>query len=194
MFERQRLLLLPELAVERLLHLRHVDPEQVREHAVVDHVAHETPQLARRDTRPRRSCRTAPGRRSGRSGARRASSARRRRPRRRPRASARLPSPSRDSAQRRGRFPSCGRCSRACWRGWCTTSAGPRCSTGTGSCPTPGSPIWKMERIRIRLAVWLPEPLTVATWMLKSLTARCRAGASARGVAREICRCHCVRS
>jgi hypothetical protein len=29
-----------------------------------------------------------------------------------------------------------------------------------------------MERIRTRFAVWLPEPLTVATWMLKSLTTR----------------------
>src|SRR5437660_8630271 len=26
-----------------------------------------------------------------------------------------------------------------------------------------------MERIRTELAVWLPEPFTVATWMLKSL-------------------------
>ena len=46
--------------------------------------------------------------------------------------------------------------------------------------PETGMPIWKIERISIRLAVWLPEPLTVATWMLKSLTARCRAGAFAR--------------
>ena len=38
--------------------------------------------------------------------------------------------------------------------------------------PETGTPIWKMERIRIMLAVWLPDPLTVATWMLKSLTAR----------------------
>ena len=29
--------------------------------------------------------------------------------------------------------------------------------------PETGMPIWKIERIRIRLAVWLPEPLTVAT-------------------------------
>src|SRR4051812_10498784 len=36
--------------------------------------------------------------------------------------------------------------------------------------PDTGMPIWKMERRRTRLAVWLPEPLTVATWMLKSLT------------------------
>ena len=38
--------------------------------------------------------------------------------------------------------------------------------------PDTGTPIWKMERSRTRLAVWLPEPLTVATWMLKSLTTR----------------------
>ena len=38
--------------------------------------------------------------------------------------------------------------------------------------PDTGTPIWKMERSRTRLAVWLPDPLTVATWMLKSLTTR----------------------
>ena len=138
--KRQGLLLLPELAVERLLHLRHLDPEQVREHAVVDHVAHETPQPrvgthGRHDLveRHRVKGQVGPERL-------RASSARRRRALRRTRASARPPSPSPDSARRRGRFPSCGRCTRACWRGWCTTWAGPRCSTGTGSCPTPGCP------------------------------------------------------
>ena len=36
--------------------------------------------------------------------------------------------------------------------------------------PDTGTPIWKIERSRTRLAVWLPDPLTVATWMLKSLT------------------------
>ena len=36
--------------------------------------------------------------------------------------------------------------------------------------PETGMPIWKMDRSRTRFAVWLPEPLTVATWMLKSLT------------------------
>jgi hypothetical protein len=35
--------------------------------------------------------------------------------------------------------------------------------------PDTGTPIWKMERSSTRLAVWLPDPLTVATWMLKSL-------------------------
>ena len=35
--------------------------------------------------------------------------------------------------------------------------------------PETGMPIWKMERIRTVLAVWLPDPFTVATWMLKSL-------------------------
>ena len=38
--------------------------------------------------------------------------------------------------------------------------------------PDTGTPIWKIERSRTRLAVWLPDPLTVATWMLKSLTMR----------------------
>src|SRR3954467_7076028 len=38
--------------------------------------------------------------------------------------------------------------------------------------PDTGMPIWNSERSRTRLAVWLPEPLTVATWMLKSLTIR----------------------
>jgi len=36
--------------------------------------------------------------------------------------------------------------------------------------PDTGMPIWKSERIRTVLAVWLPDPFTVATWMLKSLT------------------------
>src|SRR5262245_4430926 len=36
--------------------------------------------------------------------------------------------------------------------------------------PLTGIPIWKMARSRMVLAVWLPEPLTVATVMLKSLT------------------------
>src|SRR6185503_10317657 len=38
--------------------------------------------------------------------------------------------------------------------------------------PPTGTPIWKMDRRRTRLAVWLPDPLTVATWMAKSLTMR----------------------
>jgi hypothetical protein len=29
--------------------------------------------------------------------------------------------------------------------------------------PLHGTPIWKMERISMLFAVWLPEPLTVAT-------------------------------
>src|SRR4029450_12430956 len=43
--ERDRLLLLPELLPKRLLHLPHVDGEQARQHAVVNHVAHEAAQL-----------------------------------------------------------------------------------------------------------------------------------------------------
>src|SRR5579872_1501630 len=39
--------------------------------------------------------------------------------------------------------------------------------------PDTGTPISRIDRRRTRFAVWLPEPLTVATWMLKSLTTRC---------------------
>ena len=35
--------------------------------------------------------------------------------------------------------------------------------------PLTGMPIWKIARSSTVLAVWLPEPLTVATSMLKSL-------------------------
>src|SRR5450759_1183963 len=30
-------------------------------------------------------------------------------------------------------------------------------------------PIWKLALVKTRLAVWLPEPLTVAAWMVRSL-------------------------
>src|SRR5262245_19716569 len=36
--------------------------------------------------------------------------------------------------------------------------------------PLTGIPIWKIARNRTMLAVWLPDPLTVATCRLKSLT------------------------
>src|SRR5450631_540540 len=36
--------------------------------------------------------------------------------------------------------------------------------------PETGTPIWKMVRSRTVLALCDPEPFTVATWMLKSLT------------------------
>ena len=36
--------------------------------------------------------------------------------------------------------------------------------------PVTGTPIWKMVRMRTMLAVWEPEPLTVATSMEKSFT------------------------
>src|SRR6476659_7846462 len=36
--------------------------------------------------------------------------------------------------------------------------------------PETGTPIWKMARRRVVFAVWLPDPFTVATWMLKLLT------------------------
>ncbi len=44
--------------------------------------------------------------------------------------------------------------------------------------PETGIPIWNSDRMRIRLAVWLPEPLTVATWMLNSLIVRPVVGAA----------------
>src|SRR5215471_1801165 len=34
--------------------------------------------------------------------------------------------------------------------------------------PETGTPIWRMARVRVVLAVWLPEPFTVATWIEKS--------------------------
>jgi len=33
-----------------------------------------------------------------------------------------------------------------------------------------GIPMWKIALVRTRFAVWLPEPLTVAAWMVRSLT------------------------
>ena len=33
-----------------------------------------------------------------------------------------------------------------------------------------GTPIWKIALVKTRFAVWLPEPLTVAAWMVRSLT------------------------
>src|SRR5207249_11621422 len=33
-----------------------------------------------------------------------------------------------------------------------------------------GMPMWKIEIGRAHVAVWLPEPLTVAAWMVRSLT------------------------
>src|SRR5262245_21090114 len=46
--------------------------------------------------------------------------------------------------------------------------------------PETGIPIWKMERMRIVLEDWLPEPLAVATWIEKSLITGGRREASAR--------------
>ena len=39
--------------------------------------------------------------------------------------------------------------------------------------PDTGTPIRRIDRSSTMFAVWLPDPLTVATWMLKSLTTRC---------------------
>ncbi len=47
--------------------------------------------------------------------------------------------------------------------------------------PETGTPIWKMDRIRTLLAVWLPEPLTVATCMEKSLMTGWAAGGTPTG-------------
>ena len=45
--------------------------------------------------------------------------------------------------------------------------------------PDTGMPIWKIDRSSTRLAVWLPDPFTVATWMLKSLIIRRVGGCAA---------------
>src|SRR5436190_2817240 len=46
--------------------------------------------------------------------------------------------------------------------------------------PETGMPIWKMARSSVLLAVWLPEPLTVATWIEHSLTIGAGGGAAGR--------------
>ena len=33
-----------------------------------------------------------------------------------------------------------------------------------------GMPMWNIARVSTRLAVWLPEPFTVAAWMVRLLT------------------------
>src|SRR5271167_5205564 len=48
--------------------------------------------------------------------------------------------------------------------------------------PETGTPIWKMVRSRIELALCDPEPLAVATWMLKSLTMGARSADAAEPV------------
>ena len=52
--------------------------------------------------------------------------------------------------------------------------------------PLTGMPIWKMARSSTLLAVWLPEPLTVATWMLKSLTMDFMVCRTVRGAVRGV--------
>src|SRR5437588_1347923 len=52
--------------------------------------------------------------------------------------------------------------------------------------PLTGTPIWKIERIRTLFDDCDPEPLTVATWMVQSLTMAARAalwGSSSTAVA-----------
>jgi len=53
--------------------------------------------------------------------------------------------------------------------------------------PLTGIPIWKMARIRTLFAVWLPDPLTVATSIEKSLikvfiSSACSEESGARGM------------
>ncbi len=36
--------------------------------------------------------------------------------------------------------------------------------------PETGIPIWNRDRSSTMLAVWLPDPFTVATWILKSFS------------------------
>src|SRR4029077_29242 len=47
-----------------------------------------------------------------------------------------------------------------------------------------GIPMWKMARVSTRLAVWLPEPLTVAAWMVRSLTLGSVTGEGESGILR----------
>ena len=54
--------------------------------------------------------------------------------------------------------------------------------------PETGTPISRIDRSSTMFAVWLPEPLTVATWMLKSLTTRWLLGSGVLFLNREICR------
>ena len=54
--------------------------------------------------------------------------------------------------------------------------------------PETGTPMSRIERSSTRFAVWLPEPLTVAIWMLKSLTTRCALLDGLLFLNREICR------
>src|SRR5690349_16246942 len=50
-----------------------------------------------------------------------------------------------------------------------------------------GMPMWNMARVRTRFAVWLPEPFTVAAWMVRSLTIGSVTGERELGILR-VCR------
>ena len=54
--------------------------------------------------------------------------------------------------------------------------------------PETGTPIRRIDRSSTMFAVWLPEPLTVATWMLKSLTTRCSRCGRLLFLNRQVCR------
>ncbi len=119
---------------ERLLHLGHVEVEQLGHDADVDHVPDQLAQLGlgadrRRDLVVRDGV-------EGQVGAQLVELERLvvERDRARRQRQARLPSRSRGSWRSGNRFPSCARCNPSCWRGWCTRSEVRRCSTGTCSC------------------------------------------------------------
>ena len=144
--------------------------EQLGQHPDVDHVAHQLAQLGLRGRPAPPVCRTAPDRSADRSAARPASAARRRsrpRPVRAPVTSSRALSgfiATRKSI-------SFLRPTQPCLLARMVNHVGsPAMLEGNRFLPETGMPIWKRRRIRTVLAVWLPEPLTVATWMLKSLT------------------------
>ena len=54
--------------------------------------------------------------------------------------------------------------------------------------PETGTPDSSIDRSSTMFAVWLPDPLTVAIWMLKSLTTRCALPEAGCFLNREICR------
>ena len=154
---------LRELLADGLLDFGHVDGEQAGDDADVHHVLD---QLAQLGFRAHRGHQLVVGNRvESQIVAQlvRARAVRRREPMRREPATWCLRPPSRDSWPPGSRFPSCGRCSRSCWRGWCTRWAVRRCSTGTCSCRRRARPSEKCCATRTVFELCEPEPLTVAT-------------------------------
>ena len=178
---------LPELLAERLLHLRQVDVEQLRQDAVVDHVLDEAAQLGvradlRDDLVERHriedqvvaqrvqlqrlvvDARRAPGSSDSTSSLRRL----------------------RVHRDEEVDFLLAARCSRRLLARIVYQVGRPAMFDGNRFLPETGTPIWKIDRSRTRLAVWLPDPLTVATWMLKSLTTRAARTAAVGGPRRQL--------